>query len=71
MTIYATPFRRSDLEPTGPTTDSGFESLDQVVELMGDDYRLKTLRYVIYGGDDERVIYSDVKFGVDHFGNND
>ena len=71
MTIYATPFLLSTLKATAPSFDSGFESLNQVVELMGSEYRLKTAGLVIYGDNDERVLYSKIPFRIDRSGNND
>ncbi len=66
MTIYVTPFKRSTLECTGHSTDSGFDSLDQVVELMGIDYQTKTPRLVVYGPGDDRIVYSkDLTFSID------
>lgn len=60
--IYATPFRASDLQRTGLSVDSGFESLEQVTEAMGDDYRHKTKRLIIYGDNSDRVAFSDFPF---------
>ena len=41
------------------------------VELMGSEYRLKTAGLVIYGDNDERVLYSKIPFRIDRSGNND
>lgn len=65
MTIYATPFLASTKETTGPSMDSGFESLDQVVEIMGDEYVRRSKRMVIYGPDEDRIVYSDFIFRID------
>lgn len=66
MTIYATPFRASDLQTTGPSTDSGFESLDQVIELMGDEHIVQTPRLIVYGPGEDQIVYSrDLTFGID------
>lgn len=35
MTIYATPFDPATKQCTGPSTDSGMATLDEVVMLMG------------------------------------
>lgn len=52
--IYMTEFTTSpDGEhryATGPSIDSGFESLDQVVEVMGSEYLTRGPRQVIYPG---------------------
>ena len=69
MTIYCTPFRGSDKQTTGPSTASGFETLDQVVEAMGPPavaYRAM----VIYGEGDDRVVFSRVLFCIDGAGTN-
>jgi len=66
MTIYATSFKHSTLECTGHSTDSGFESLDQVVELMGPEYLTRTPRLVVYGPGEDRVVYSkNLTFSID------
>ncbi|MNR58362.1 hypothetical protein D3C85_1793420 [compost metagenome] len=48
MTIYATPFDPGTGQPTAGSTDSGFTTLDEVVEAMGSDYRSRGVRCVIY-----------------------
>lgn len=65
MIIYTTPFKASTLQPTAPSTDSGFTSINQVVELMGPDHVSKRDRVVIYGGDEDRVAFSDFPFLID------
>ena len=60
--IYATPFKASTKETTGPSTDSGFESLDAVVKSMGSEYVSRGKRMVIYGPGEDRVVFSDFKF---------
>lgn len=65
MTIYATPFLASTKKTTRPSMDSGFESLDQVVEIMGEEYISRDKRTVIYGPDEDRIIYSDYIFRID------
>lgn len=66
--IYATPFRASDKQTTGPSTDSGFESLDDVVTAMGEDYIKRGKRMVIYGPGEDRVVFSDFIFRIDDSG---
>jgi hypothetical protein len=63
--IYATPFKQSDKEPTGPSVDSGFRSLDEAVQCLGDGHRLRRPALVIYGSGDGSVIYSRVAFHID------
>lgn len=68
--IYATPFRVSDKKTTGPSVDSGFTSLDQVVQFMGGDFVSQSQRVIIYGGEsDSSIAYSDFVFCVDEGGN--
>lgn len=55
MTIYATPFDNDTKDSTGPSTDSGMTSIDQVVELMGPDWLTCSQRAVVYPG----VMFSD------------
>lgn len=65
--IYVTPFRASYKQTTGPSTDSGFASLDDVVTTMGRaDLTHLSKRMAIYGfmGDD-RVVFSDFIFSID------
>lgn len=64
MTIYVTPFMATDRDPTAASVDSGFETLDQVVEAMGPP----TISYpamVIYGEGEERVVFSRAVFRID------
>lgn len=55
MIIYATPFDNDTKATTGPSTDSGMASIDQVVELMGPDWLTCSQRAVVYPG----VMFSD------------
>lgn len=54
MTIYATPFKASSKETTGPSTDSDFQSLDDVVAAMGEPLK-RYKRMVIYGPGDHVI----------------
>lgn len=67
-TIYATPFKASTKETTGPSTDSGFASLDDVVTAMGGPL-FQYKRMVIYGPGEDRVVFSDFIFCIDESGN--
>ena len=60
--IYATQFHANDLQIIGLSVDSGFESLEQVTEVMGDDRQDVTKRLIIYGNDNDRVAFSDYPF---------
>lgn len=68
MTIYATPFKASNKETTGPSTDSGFQSLDDVVAAMGPDYVARYKAMVIYGPGEDRVVFSKIIFCIDDTG---
>lgn len=62
--IYAQPFKNSTKKCTGPATDSGFASLDDVAALMGEpDIRYKNM--LIYGAGEDRIVYSKIIFDVD------
>lgn len=61
MTIYATPFDNCTKKTTGKSTDSGFESLDQVVMMMGEPLKT-TQQMVIYGDKVNRIVYSTFPF---------
>jgi len=70
MTIYATPFRASDKQCTGPSADSGFTDIVAVVAIMGPPISQPTERYAIYGDDENRAIFSrDVIFCIDETNN--
>ena len=64
MTIYATPFRASDNKTTGPSTDSGFNSLEDVADAMPYGPNKKTKRILTYGADgtEDLVAFSDFIF---------
>lgn len=68
--ILATPFNGQTLKTTGPGVDSGFASVDAVVECMGNEYISRTPRLVVYGDDVNRVVFSDLTFHVDDSNNN-
>jgi hypothetical protein len=63
--IYATPFRESDKETTGPSVDSGFQSIDEVVQCLGDGYRVRRPALIIYGSGDGSILYSRAPFRID------
>jgi len=59
--IYATPFKQSTKEVTGPSVDSGFVDLDQVQEMVPGAKRIAK-RIVTVGDDEDRIAYSDFVF---------
>lgn len=61
MTIYATPYNNRTKKCTGPSADSGFESLDQVAAMMGEPIKTSP-KMLIYGGDTDRIVYSTFVF---------
>ena len=65
MTIWAIPFRAIDRQTTGPGADSGFESFEALVQVMGKPtYKYK--RKYIYGKGADRVLFTDIPaFHVD------
>jgi len=65
MTIYATPFKHSDKQTTGPSTDSQFPTLAAVVDAMGPGHSCRTPRMVIYGGAEDKVVFSNFAFCID------
>ncbi len=65
MTIYATPYNVRTKQTTGPSTDAWFESLDQVVAMMGEPMH-RSARWLAYGtAGDEAVAYSEIIFCID------
>ena len=66
MIIYATPFRASDKQATGPSVNLPFKSIDEVIQMMGPDHIYCNKRMVVYGPDEDRVVYSDFIFCIDH-----
>ena len=72
MTIYATPFSVRGLKFTGPSMDSGFACIDDVIKAMGKPLSQPTPRYAIYGDDENRVMFSrDLTFHIDDTDNRD
>lgn len=58
MTIYITTFDPETKDAEGPSTDSGFASISEVLEIMGADWVSCSARLVIYPG----VAFSDYRF---------
>ena len=63
--IYVTSFKKSTKLCTGPSTDSGFASLDDVVATMGAPDVPASKRTAIYGAEDDRVVFSNFIFSID------
>lgn len=69
VNVWATSFHASTLERVGPSVDSHFESLDQVIEAMGNDFKRITRRLIIYGNTEDRIAFSDYPFYTDEIDN--
>lgn len=50
MTLFLTPFDSDTEQPTGPSSDSGFGSIDEAVAVLGDGYLSRGKRSVTYPG---------------------
>lgn len=61
MTIYTTPFDPETLQATGRSEPSGFESLDQIRQLMGPPLHGTAALLVYPGG----VLFSRIPFNLD------
>ena len=64
MTIYYTPYTRGDdgeWEVTADSVDSGFETFDALIAVLGEPIH-RSQRYVIYGDDYVRSLYTDYCF---------
>jgi hypothetical protein len=48
MTVYFTPYNPANLQTTAPSTDSGFSSVAEAVECLGDDWATCTDRAAFY-----------------------
>jgi hypothetical protein len=59
--IYVTPYRADDKTITGPSVDSGFKTMTDVVELMGEPL-VKQKSILIYGPGNNRVLFSKLRF---------
>ena len=61
--IWSTPFtvKGGDLIITGLSIDSGFDSINDICDVMGDPDEVH-IRYVVYGKEEERVAFSDFAF---------
>jgi len=65
MTIYVTAFKNSTKQCSGPSTDSGFNSLDNVIATMGEPDVPPFERMLIYGSEEDQVVFSDFIFCID------
>ena len=67
--IYATQYRQSDKQCVTQSVDSGFQSLDQVVQAFGaDNCNANHPRIVLVGDGEDRIAYSDFAFLIDEPG---
>jgi len=48
MTTYLTPYNPATEKATGPSADSGFESIAEAVACLGDDWLTCSQRTVLY-----------------------
>ena len=61
--IYSTPYtvQEDGTTDTGMSVDSGFSSIIEACDLLGDPDEVH-IRYVVYGTEEERIAYSDFPF---------
>lgn len=59
--IYATPYNQTTKQATGPSVDSGFQTLEEVEGALGCERTGK--RFILTGEGDDRIAFSDYKFG--------
>lgn len=61
--IYATSYEQlPSFKYTSKSNPCGFNFLNEVIETMGENYVSKGKRFVIYGDDVKRTVFSDYKF---------
>lgn len=63
MTIYATPYDGETLQTTGLSTDSGFDTLDQVAQALGEP-AIGDTRWLGYGEGGQMVAFSEFPFNL-------
>jgi hypothetical protein len=61
VTIYCTPFDDETKQSTGPSTDSGFTTISEVVDAMGGEWLTCSDRAVVYPG----LMFSDYVLRVE------
>lgn len=71
MIIYATPFKQSTLECSGPSVDTGFKSLNDVAFIMPGEIVKVYPALIICGHGDDKVLFSRVAFHIDGNNNTD
>ena len=64
MTIYATPFKDSDKSFSGPSADSGFDSLTSVAAALGDPTGASSKGVLVYGEGDDLIAFSSFVFCI-------
>jgi hypothetical protein len=57
MTVYITPFLADTLECTAPSEPAGFDTLDDVRELMGPPNNQHDA-LLVYGEGNDRILFS-------------
>ena len=71
MTIYATPFDVNTMKWTAASSDSGFKSLNEVIQAMGSKPIARYPKFIIYGDNKNRVAFSHIVFHIDEPDNKD
>jgi hypothetical protein len=64
MRIYATPFKDSDKSFSGPSADSGFDSLASVAAALGDPTGPSSNGVLVYGEGDDLIAFSAFVFCI-------
>lgn len=57
--IYVTPFDPVKKECTAVSIDSGYKSIEDVIESLGDGYISANPMFVIYGDNKNRAVFSN------------
>lgn len=63
--IYATPYNEQTREPTAPSQPAGFNSLEELVDTMGEPLERFAPGVLAYGGGSERVLFTRTPWRVD------
>ena len=64
--IFVTGYVKTDGDPifNGPSVDSGYKTLQDVLIAMGGRYLVKHEGMLIYGDDTNRVMFTMVRFSI-------
>lgn len=65
MKLYMTPFTVEPLRCSAPSTDAGFETIEQAEAMLGEPLQRRG-NYRIFGSGNDRVIVGPMRFCVDH-----